>query len=87
MTEPLQIVADDTTAVATISADSSSWGEIVSASFSFCSMLGAQPHMLVGHPSAGLLPSPLDEVEGGVLAGIACVGLDQIALASDIDMG
>ena len=43
--------------------------------------------MLVGHPSAGLLPSPLDEVEGGVLAGIACVGLDQIALASDIDMG
>lgn len=69
-------MADDTTAVATLSGDVAQWGEIVSASQSFCALLGVQPHMLVGHPSSNLLPSPLDEVEGGVLAGVVRVELD-----------
>jgi len=43
--------------------------------------------MIIGHPSSAMLPSPLDEIEGGVLAGMAHVGLGQIALAADIDKG
>lgn len=68
LSESMQTVADDSTAVATLAGGAHSMGTITSVSPSLCSMLGVQAHAVIGQSSGVLFPPPLQDVPGGALA-------------------